>query len=282
MLPTTAIAEHYSNGGEGLKTASIPGPGFYYLMYNNYYTASEIMDKNGNDAGIGFDIRALANVNRFVYITEKKVLGADLGGQLLVPLVNVNLEIDAFHLDEEKSGLGDIVVEPLLLGWHKERYDAAFSLCVFVPTGKYDKNDHVNIGQDHYTVMVSQGITYYLNSGKDWHAAYLARYEKHFSNKDLDITYGDDFHVEWGIGKTIKHLYNVGLVGYSNWQVTKDSGRDATWDKSVKDEVHAIGVEIGGFIPAGHFAIIGRFYQEFGAKDRPEGQSFFVNIIKPF
>lgn len=283
MLPVTAIAnEHYGIGGEGLKAASLPGPGFNYLMYNNYYTASKTMDKNGNDAGIGFDIGVIANVNRFVYMTEKKILGADFGVHLLVPLVKANLEIGAFHVDEDKSGLGDIVVEPLLLSWHKEKFDAVLGLAAFIPVGKYDKNDNVNIGQDHYTLMLSQGVTYYINDKKDWHAAYLARYEKHFSNKDLDITFGDDFHIEWGIGKTINHLYDIGLVGYSHWQVTEDSGSDATWDKSVKDEVHAIGVEIGGFIPAGHFAIKGKFYQEFRVKDRPEGRSFFVNIIKPF
>ncbi|MFA5528530.1 MAG: transporter [Peptostreptococcales bacterium] len=206
FIPVLSNADqHYGIGSEGLKAGTVPGPGFYYLMYNNYYTSDTMTDSSGDDSNIGFDISVIANVNRFVYITDKKILGADYGFQLIVPFVYTDLEIKAAGVDDDDFSLSDITVEPLILSWHGAQYDAVFGTALFVPTGEYDKNSSVNIGQDHYTVMLSQGITYYIGEGKGWNISYIARYEKHLENRDLDITYGDDFSVDWGIGKTINN-----------------------------------------------------------------------------
>ena len=38
---------HYVNGVEGIKAASVPGPGFYYKMYNAFYRADTLTDDSG-------------------------------------------------------------------------------------------------------------------------------------------------------------------------------------------------------------------------------------------
>ncbi|ADD68344.1 conserved hypothetical protein [Denitrovibrio acetiphilus DSM 12809] len=282
FIPVLSNADqHYGIGSEGLKAGTVPGPGFYYLMYNNYYTSDTMTDSSGDDSNIGFDISVIANVNRFVYITDKKILGADYGFQLIVPFVYTDLEIKAAGVDDDDFSLSDITVEPLILSWHGAQYDAVFGTALFVPTGEYDKNSSVNIGQDHYTVMLSQGITYYIGEGKGWNISYIARYEKHLENRDLDITYGDDFSVDWGIGKTINKFYDIGLIGYSHWQVTDDDGDDAAAD-SVKDQVHAIGLEAGVFFPDNSFGVKVKYQNEFYAEDRAKGHSFWIDIVKPF
>lgn len=161
MCAGQGSAQDYSLGTEGIKAGTAPGPGFYYLMYNNYYTSDKTFDEHGDENRVGFDLTTFANVHRFVYVTEKKILGAYYGMNIIVPLVYADLEIDAAGIDSDRGGLGDIVLEPMFLSWRKERWDAVFGTALIVPSGSYDKDRDVNIGKDHYTLMLTGGGTYY-------------------------------------------------------------------------------------------------------------------------
>jgi hypothetical protein len=51
---STGIADagetgHYVNGVEGIKGSSVPGPGFYYRIYNVLYNADTLTDDSGSD-----------------------------------------------------------------------------------------------------------------------------------------------------------------------------------------------------------------------------------------
>jgi len=111
---------HYVNGVEGIKAASIPPPGFYYLMYNAFYNADTLMDEQGDELNIGFDASIYAMANRFVWISDRKVLGADYGMSALVPFINADIKI--LGTEDEQFELGDIYVEPLV-----------FMICLSVP-----------------------------------------------------------------------------------------------------------------------------------------------------
>ena len=123
---------------------------------------------------------------------------------------------------------------------------------------------------------------YYLNQEKTWSAAILARYETHSSKDHTDIRPGDNFHFEWGIGKAIDKTLEAGLAGYSQWQVTDDSGSDVTWSKSVHDQVHAIGPEVNLAIPSESMFLTFRYLWEFHTVDSPEGQLMALTLTKRF
>ena len=92
---------------------------------------------------------------------------------------------------------------------------------------------------------------------------------------------GNDFHFEWGIGKTLAKIWDVGLAGYCQWQVTDDSGSDAR-DKSVHDRIFAVGPEVSVFIPAAKSFLSLRSLWEFEAKDRTEGQVIALTLTRAF
>ena len=273
---------HYVNGVEGIKASTLPPPGFYWRLYSVYYEADELKDKDRDDLDVGFDLNVFALVNRFVWISNVQILGGDYGADVIIPLVYTDIEIDAFGIEDDKFGLGDIAIEPFVLSWHGARYDGSFGAAAYMPTGSHDKDEPASPGKDFWTAMFTLGGTYYFDSEKTWSASILARYEIHSEKGDSDVTPGDDFHFEWGLGKTLARIWDVGLAGYCQWQVTDDSGSDVNWDKNVRDEVYAIGPEVSVFIPPVKLFASLRTLWEFEAKDRSEGQVTTLTLTKVF
>ncbi|MGE4465956.1 SphA family protein [Sphaerochaeta sp.] len=274
-----AYAQHYGIGSEGIKAGTLPGPGYYYLMYNQFYSSDRLNDKDGDKIHNGFDLNTFANVHRFVWITDKKILGGDYGMNIIVPLVNVDIDIDAAGVSESSFKLGDINIEPFVLGWHGSGYDGVLGLSVFLPTGYYDEDDSSSTGQDHATFMTTLGGTYYPDQNSNWSLSVLGRYEKHFENRDKDLTCGDDLSIEWGVGRKIG-LLDVGLVGYGHWQLTEDDGSDAVSDD--KDSILAVGPEVQIAVPALKAQVRVKYYKEFEAKDTNEGDTVWLTFVKAF
>ena len=126
------------------------------------------------------------------------------------------------------------------------------------------------------------GATYYFDEEKTWSASILARYEVHTNKRHQDIRPGDDFHFEWGLGKTVMPGVDVGLAGYCQWQITDDHGADVMWDGSRHDRVFGAGPEISTFFPDLGLGVSFRVLREFGAANCPEGFAAVLTITKAF
>ena len=273
---------HYVNGVEGIKAATLPPPGFYYRLYNVFYNADALMDANGEELDVGFDLGVYAMANRFIWITNKKILGADFGADIIIPLVYTDVEIGAMGVADDKFGLGDVAVEPFVLSWHGPRYDGSFGLAAYIPTGDYAVNDPASPGKDFWTGMITLGGTIYFDAAKTWSASILSRYEIHSEKNDTDVTPGNDLHFEWGLGKTLAKIWDVGVAGYCHWQVTDDSGSDVVGDRGDHDRVYAVGPEVAVFVSPVTLFLSLRSEWEFEAVDRPEGNVTTLTITKPF
>jgi hypothetical protein len=288
MLYGLALGESYGNGSEGLKCSTLPPPGVYYKMYNSYITSDDLMDPNGDEIPIDFEIKWFANVNRFIWIYgHLDFLGADIGADFIVPIWHRDTKIGAFGVDDREWAIGDIFIEPLDLAWHGERYDLGFAVGLFLPTGEHDT--WADPGEDMYTTMFTLGGTYYFDKAKTWTFSLLSRYEIHSRKRtgtamgDDDVKPGDDFHFEWGLGKTLAKVWDVGVVGYCQWQLKEDKGTNAPTDK---DEAYAIGPEVSMFYPPWMTQFSLRSLWEFGVEGRstgrPEGNRTFLVITKIF
>lgn len=273
---------HYVPGITGIKGATLPPPGFYYIMHNVYYSANSFYDGNGNNANIDFDLNVFVNAHRFVYVWEDVFLGANYAVNMIVPLTNTNISIGAFGLSDKMFGVGDVIIDPMVLSWNKDKYDLAFGLGAVVPLGSYDIMEAASPGKSFWTGMLTLGGTYYFDTHKSWHASILSRYEIHSKKKDFDITAGNDFTFEWGVGKTIpkKQIWSLGVSGYAHWQLTEDKGAAVLYDSSVKDKIFAVGPEVTCYIPTLKMNVELRGQFEFGAIDRPQGTKMCLSIFK--
>ena len=288
MLYGFALGESYPNGAEGIKGSTLPPPGFYYKMYNSYITADDMLDPNGDSLPIDFEMKWFTNVHRFIWIYGHcDFLGADIGADFLVPMWHRDTKIGTRGVDDREWQMGDILVEPLDLAWHGERYDIGAGIGWFLPTGEHDT--WADPGEDMYTTLFTLGATYYFDKAKTWSFSLLSRYEIHSRKRDGtimgdgDVKPGDDFHFEWGLGKTLAKVWDVGLVGYCQWQLEKDTGSGAPTDK---DQAYAIGPEVSMFYPPWMTLFSLRSLWEFGVEGRsngrPEGNRTFLVITKIF
>ena len=137
LSPLAAQAEgHYVPGVEGIQAASAPPPGVYYLGYlvnyniNSFRAPGSSTNLPGHNSGT---VTALAN--RFVWMTGHQVLGADYGVEAIVPLLRTSLTINAAGISDSRSGVGDVYVGPLVLGWHGTQWDAVAAAGMWLDSG---------------------------------------------------------------------------------------------------------------------------------------------------
>jgi len=107
----------YLGGNEDFMCGAFPGPGFYSIVYAFHYTADEYMDGNGNKTG-DFDLDVTGAAFRFIYVSDMKLFGADVGWHAIIPVINTQVEINPPGIDASNTGLGDIEISALTLGWH--------------------------------------------------------------------------------------------------------------------------------------------------------------------
>ncbi len=273
---------HYPPGAEGLKGSSLPPPGTYLKWYNIYYTSDTLTDRHGDKLPVDLDLDVFATVPRLIWMTEHKFLSADYGMDIAVPFLNVDLEVGAAGVDESKFGLGDILVEPIVLGWHFDFIDVVAAAGFWAPTGDFSTAEATHLGKGFWTGMFTLGATYFFDCEKTWHLSVLGRYETNSRKHDVDVRPGDDFHIEWGLGKTICKGLDVGLTAYTHWQITDDRGSAVTYDSDVHDRFYSLGPEILYFCEPAKMFFSLRYQREFGARDRTEGHNTVLSIVKIF
>jgi hypothetical protein len=213
-------------GGEGVMAASVPPPGFHYRIYNTWTNPTTIKDDNGDKLDLGLDLDVFSTVHRFVHVTQKKILGADYFYNLIVPLVDKDITIGGIS-DSQSLALGDVVIEPFGLAWHKPRWDAALGLAVIAPTGEYDSGKLASPGMGYWSGMLTLGGTVFLDAQRSWSISALTRTLINSEQDDTDVTPGSEFVVEYGLGKEIpindKFSIRPGLAGCAYWQLEDDS-----------------------------------------------------------
>jgi len=279
-LAAAGDTEHYVNGVEGLSAASVPPPGIYYRNYEVWYHSTELKDHHGNSVPLGFDLDVVASVHRGIWITDriKDIIGCDFGMHALVPVIYEDVRLSRLGVDDNRTRVGDLMFSPVLLSWHKKRFDLSFDYELYMPTA--DRHEPATPGKEFWTHLCTFGGTAYIDEAKTWTFSLLSRYEIHSEQHNTHVTPGNDFHFEWGAGKSFKQGFQVGAVGYCQWRVTNDSGSGAT-DFS-RNRVYAAGVEGNYMIKAIGLHTVLRWEKEFLARNRPEGMITTLNFNKRF
>ena len=280
LAPLAAqAAGHYVPGVEGMQNASAPPPGFYYLGYlvhyniNSFRAPGTSSNLPGSNKG---NVTALAN--RFVWMTGQKLLGADYGVEAIVPIVRTSLKVGAAGLYDRDTGVGDVYLGPLVLGWHGQQWDAVAAAGMWLDTGS--TSSPAAAGHGYKSTMLTGGLTYYFDSEKTLSGAGLVRFERHGKAGD-GSRQGNQLTLEWGLGKAFGPV-QAGVVGYSQWQTSNDSGFGASNDKSSR---HALGAEVAYPLAPG-LVVKGALYKELraeaGTGPQPKGTLLRMTLLKAF
>lgn len=280
---------HNSLGDFGVLSGSQPAPGFYASGFYYRYHTDTIRDRNGGVVGpvipderSEITLQALAPIAW--YVSELKVLGANYGAMAVVPIANTALAAPIFGLEQETGvGLADLYVQPVNLGWHRERADFTAGLGIFAPTGRYEVDAEDNTGLGMWSFELYGGGTFFFDAAKSWHLATIAFYETHTKKKDSDIKVGDILSLEGGLGKSFREgVFVVGAAYYAQWKLSSDElGSDLPLGKH---SVFGLGPEVTLPIATKNKFIASiniRYIWEFGARTKTEGQSLIVTATFP-
>ncbi|MGI9626799.1 MAG: SphA family protein [Longimicrobiales bacterium] len=286
---------HNSLGDFGLLSGSQPDPGFYTAAFYYRYGADMVRDRNGDGLSLplAMDPSEIA-VDAFApilwYVSDKKVLGANYGFMAVLPIATISLDVPVLGVGQDTgAGLGDIYLQPVNLGWHRDRADFTAGVGVFAPTGRYEVDAEDNTGLGMWSFELYGGATVFFDQEKTWHLATTAFWETHSSKKDSDAKVGDILSLEGGFGKSfLQGALSVGAAYYAQWKLTEDDfGLDFSLPGGSiigKHKVLGLGPELTVPIATGDklIALINaRYLWELGARTKTEGYGLAITATFP-
>ena len=168
-LPAQAqLNGSHSLGDFGVQSGSQPQPGFNAAPFYYRYDTDTIKDADGNTVSLSpaapgsLALTAVAPIAW--YVSKAKVLGGNYGVMVVLPFANASLEAPAFQLDRGiDTGIADMLVRPLDLGWHTKQADVAAGFQLYVPTGRYEPGASDNLGKGMWSYEPFVGTTVYLD-----------------------------------------------------------------------------------------------------------------------
>ena len=261
----------------------------------------------GVTLGVDVDVNLYAFTPSVVWVSPWKILGAKYGALISLPFANASLETTLSTatgrggtVDASSFNLGDMYVQPVWLGWTMPHWDVAFAYGFYAPTGKYHTQTVTfprggsitaeatdNIGYGFWTHQLQGAAAWYPWTHKATAVTAALTYEIHHSKRDFDLTPGQNLTLNWGISQYLpltrdqKLLLEIGPAGYSSWQISDDTGRDAR-NGDVHDQVHGVGGQLGLTYLPWQAALNFHAFYEVSAHDRFQGQAYGLNLVKKF
>ena len=278
----------YIPGTGGLNSGMQTPEGFTYANSFFWYPSTKFKNQHGNTAGINFDLDLLVDLNLIAYTTKAKFLGANYGMAVALPIVNSPVSLPRLGAGISPTGLGDVYIEPINLGWKRKQADVKLAYGFVAPTGRLDSVGNETTTTDYWGHEITFASTVYLDQTKLTQFSFSTNWEFHQKKRHEDLKVGNNMTLEAGVGKIFvkndgKQLIQFGVVGYSEFQLTNDSGTDVpVLTANNKDRVFAIGPEFGVILPTKKLNFMVRVLPEFGARNRTQGVTLVLGLGKSF
>ena len=264
------ISGNYAAGAfTGMKGALQPPPGKFVLENGTlFYNTREFVDSDGNTLPTD-TVNVLANRTIIGYVTDVKILGGDYFPAVIIPFANVAMRPEPGS--EKDFQFGDLILQPIALGWHHGELHSQFSYNIWLPTGRFNAGASNNVGKGLYSHLFTGGVTWLEETDKPWAATLMLRYEIMGEQEQTNIEPGDVLVIEGGVGKEIAKGVDLGLTGYHSRQTSEEKNSQPGTDTS-KYRFSGLGPEIN-WRPASlpGFQVGLRAYFEFGARNTSEG-----------
>ncbi|MBI2785697.1 MAG: transporter [Legionella longbeachae] len=273
------------------------GPGFYFQDYFQYYTSNRLNDQNGNKIPLPrTDLDVVANVTQLIYLTTKKIFGANLGVSTLLPwVVNANVKdgLDNTILKAD-NGPGDLWIGPALQFSPIMRKDGKgplfvqrFEVDVIAPIGRYSRINAINPSSHFWSLNPYWAFTFWMTP--KWSTSVRLHYLWNGVNHSPNISFGPNAHSsqagqaifgDIAVGYAIIEKLTVGVNGYFFNQITNTlvNGVDVP---GRKESVWAIGPGMVYSLSKNHFVFL-NIYSEQDARNRAQGTNGILRFVAHF
>jgi hypothetical protein len=210
-------------------------------------------------------------------VTKTEILGANWAMHAFIPVAYMDVEQGT--RSDDRFGLGDIIINPFILGWHSKNFHVTTGVDIYMPTGSYNQDRLANIGRNYWTFEPIVALTYLSDGGFEISAKFM--YDFNTENDDTNYQSGQEFHFDYVIGYHVNKQWAVGLGGYYYQQTTDDELNGVTVSPDgFKGKVYSIG-------PVAQYnyknmSFTAKWQYEFDAENKPEGNKFWLNFVYAF
>jgi len=296
QLPIDGV--HYAAGLNGLNAGIPDSPGFNFRDDNWFYVAKNF--EPGDQ-----DTLVYLQAPQLLWLSSGTVLGAHIGADVMVPFIYKDIRFyvnesapngshSALLAEHNRSGLGDIKIEPLFLNWQWNHVDLMTAAAVWAPTGHYSTTDFDNLGDGTWSPMVTLGAVWHPDEKKTWSLSILNHYEMNCHQPISKVkavnqppfirqVYYDapssTYTLECAAGKTIFENIDLGVTGYYQKQFTDEAANNSANHDAY---VAGAGPEIAARIPQWNLTISLRYAYEFTAYNRPQGNVIDLSATVKF
>lgn len=265
---------------------------------------------------IGIDANNYALLPRLTYLSTTRLLGANVGFTVMLPVINrqarftgtpnyngstvpslaqplftsaINQRLATQNGNQ--TNLGDLEVSSLMHWEIGDSQTVTFAPTLVMPTGDYDAKRRVNAGYGRYYTF--RPSVQYAYIGDGWDVG--ARSVLSFNTRNTGTGYysGNMFNLDWQLMKFVSDDVRVGVQGYFVRQLSRDTqdlSKFSATDQQIlakeivngnKASVNAIGPAVAWLKNGGEMLLEGKFLREFNARNRTEGQAFWLTVSKP-
>jgi len=283
----------YLLGSKTTMAGYLPAPGFYGVIQNYAYSGSADIEfeSAGLEISGGIDADAYIALPTAMWVMDQDVLGGNLALSLTTPFGAKRMEAgvitnlyDALSMelnaDRDNAAFGDPVLGATL-GWHDGLLHYSLGSLINVPVGQWELENPVNIGFNRWVIDTTAALTY-LNPATGFELSGAAGFTYNFENPDTDYKSGTELHVEGAAMYHPSHTVSLGVNGYALKQITGDSGSGAKLG-DFEGQVFALGpaMDVTFLVGQRPVAMNLRYFHEFGAEKRLEGQAGYLNFAIP-
>jgi hypothetical protein len=267
-----------------------PG-GFFKPMYIHYQ--GDVSAKVPTAAGVVANLNADADtvVLGGGYGFEQTVLGgAHFAVAAFLPYTWLTISgnsqaLGGVSIGNSVSGIGDLTVVPVLLGWKSDYWQYDFLLPVYAPTGSYQTGRLGNTGLNYWTIDPVVGVAYSNTTSGLTAAAHLG-YAMNTENTATNYKSGNILHLDTAVQQIIplgSGLANIGLEAFYFQQLTCDSGSGATLG-CFKGRTAGIGPVLGYIQPMGKETLLVelKWLPELDTENRLKGDYLWLKMVYKF
>jgi hypothetical protein len=272
----------YSPGFNATNSGVMPDPGLTYSNTFMDYSFDQVNCPVCGNISSKFNASVLIDVNVFMWVSKKKILGANYALAAGLPLSNSALSLAGLGTVAGGGGFSDSFYQPVTLGWHLKRADIMAAYSFFAPTGKFAAGATNNTGTGHWTNAPTAGETFYLTKNKATAFSAYEMYEFHTTQQQTNIHAGQTLDLDYSLTqilpleKNMHTLLQVGLTGYGQWQMSNNSGPGVDPAHPAHYRVNGIGGAANVILPVRKVSVGFKLLKEFSNSYTVQGYSFQI------
>jgi len=263
-------------------------PGWLAEETIGYYHAGQFNDYQGDKIPGANKLTSVSATTHLAYISNLRLLDGFYGAEVLLPLADVDLDTSFGPKDRER-GVGDLIISPFILQWTDHRlfgmqYFHRFVFSVTLPTGEYDRNRPVNIGNNVVSINPYYAFTIMpadkLELSARLHYLWNAENDAPFVGLGAGtVQPGQAFHANYAASYEIVQGVRLGINGYALQQFTEDK---IDGHSQANSEERVFGIGPGIKLSGNGVSLYLNSYFETGAENRPEGTKVIFRLSKVF